>query len=101
MDVNNVEADSSAYLDASPSRESHLLAVIQQQHENQASMQQQLNALFKKNQDARSSQSSSSKVPDISRADYQRCRDEGRCLKCKEKGHNAAACTKAFKSSNW
>jgi len=100
MDVNNVESRSeSDYLDAAPSRESHLLAVIQQQ---QANFQQQLNALYKKNHDGRSSSSSQSpsstnKIPGVTREVYQRCRDEGLCLKCKEKGHNASACTKPLR----
>ena len=104
MDLNNVESQSetSPYLDASPSREAHLLAVIQQQQENQAQMQQQLNALFKQSQDHRLNKSSSSgtKIPGITREVYQRCRDEGLCLKCKEKGHNASACTKPLRL-NW
>lgn len=104
MDLNNVESQSEAspYLDASPSRESHLLAVIQQQQENQAQMQQQLNALFARGQDRRSNSSSQSseKIPGITREVYQRCRAEGVCLKCKEKGHNASACTKPLRL-NW
>ena len=104
MDLNNVESQSEAspYLDVSPSRESHLLAVIQQQQENQAQMQQQLNALLTRGQDRRSNSSSSSgdKIPGITREVYQRCRAEGVCLKCKEKGHNASACTKPLRL-NW
>ncbi len=103
MDVNNVESRSeSDYLDAAPSRESHLLAVIQQQQTN---FQQQLNALYKRRHDGRSSSSSSAsssstgtnKIPGVTREVYQRCRDEGLCLKCKEKGHNASACTKPLR----
>ena len=99
----------SQYGDVSPSRESHLLAVIQQQQETQAQMQQQLNALFGKNRDPRQrgapssmpmSSSSSSKVPGITPDVYRRCRDEGVCLRCKEKGHNASSCTKPVRL-NW
>ena len=113
MDVNNIEHDHesslSQYGDVSPSRESHLLAVIQQQQETQAQMQQQLNALFGKNRDPRQrgapssmsmSSSSSSKVPGITPDVYRRCRDEGVCLRCKEKGHNASSCTKPVRL-NW
>ena len=104
MDVNNIETEAqpSEYLDASPPRESHWRSVVQQQRDNMESMQQQLNALYKKSQDSRSTQSrsSSGKVEGISRADYQRCRDEGRCLKCREVGHIASACTKPLRL-NW
>jgi hypothetical protein len=103
MDVNHVDSrPESEYLDASASRESHLLAVIKQQQEN---FQQQLNALAKRSQDSRSSSSSQSsgagnKIPGITREVYRRCRDEDRCLKCKEIGHIASACTKPLRL-NW
>ena len=108
MDVNNIESQdesSSPYLDASSTREAHLLAVIQQQEVNQASMQQKLNALFKKNSDRRSNHSLSSssgadRVPGITSEIYRRCRDEGVCLRCKEKDHNASSCTKPVRL-NW
>lgn len=106
MDLNNLESqsESSLYLDSSPSRESHLLAVVQQQQINQAQMQQQLNALLGRGQDRRPNQSSQSsnhvKIPGITREIYQRCRAEGVCLQCKEKGHNASACTKPLRL-NW
>jgi Ty3 transposon capsid-like protein len=106
MDLNNLESqsESSSYLDSSSSRESHLLAVVQQQQNNQAQMQQQLNALIARGQDRRPNQSASSgnnnKIPGITREIYQRCRAEGVCLQCKEKGHNASACTKPLRL-NW
>jgi hypothetical protein len=106
MDLNNLESqsESSLYLDSSSSRESHLLAVIQQQQSNQAQMQQQLNALMARGQDRRPNQSAQSgnnnKIPGITREIYQRCRAEGVCLQCKEKGHNASACTKPLRL-NW
>jgi hypothetical protein len=34
-----------------------------------------------------------SRVPGVSKADYERCRKEGRCLNCKKKGHVARECT--------
>jgi hypothetical protein len=106
MDLNNLESqsESSLYLDSSPSRESHLLAVVQQQQSNQAQMQQQLNALIARGQDRRPNPSAQSgnntKIPGITREIYQRCRAEGLCLQCKEKGHNASACTKPLRL-NW
>ena len=39
-------------------------------------------------------------VPGISKADYERCRKEDRCLKCKQPGHVASGCDKPV-SSNW
>jgi len=100
MDLNNIELESepSAYLDAAPSRESHLLAVIRQQQENQSRLQQQLNALSNRSQDRRSN--SGNKIPDISREVYQRCRAEGVCIRCKETGHIAKDCKKPIRL-NW
>ncbi len=116
MDLNNVELSSeySTNLDSAPSRESssHLLAIIQQQQENQSRMQQQLNALFNKSQDRRSRNSASSssssspsstpssKVPGVPYEVYQKCRAEDRCFKCKEQGHIAKECSKPLRL-NW
>lgn len=104
MDLNNIEseAESSAYTDTASSRESHLLAVIQQQQESHARMEHQLNALLARSQDRRANSSSKpgNKIPGITREVYQRCRAEGVCLKCKEKGHNASECTKPLRL-NW
>jgi hypothetical protein len=115
MDLNNVELSSehSTNLDSAPSRESHLLAIIQQQQENQSRMQQQLNALFNKSQDRRPRNSSSpsssssspssapsSKVPGVTHEVYQKCRAEDRCFKCKEQGHTAKECSKPLRL-NW
>lgn len=104
MDLNNLESESSPYLDSSSSRESHLLAVVQQQQSNQAQMQQQLNALIARGQDRRPNQSAQSgnnrKIPGITREIYDRCRAAGVCLQCKETGHIASACTKPLRL-NW
>lgn len=111
MDVNNVElsCEYSTNFDSAPSQESHLLAIIQQQQENQSRMQQQLNALFNKSQDRRprnsplsssSSSAPSSKVPGVTHEVYQKCRAEDRCFKCKEQGHIAKECSKPVRL-NW
>jgi len=111
MDINNVNVNDefSDSMNSSPSarssRESHLLAVIQQQQENQVHMQQQLNALFNKSQDQRSNNSSSSstsapassKVPGLSLEMFNKCREEDRCFKCKETGHIARGCSKPIR----
>jgi hypothetical protein len=106
MDLNNLELDLEsmqlADSNSAPSRETHLLAVIQQQQENQARMEQQLNALFARGQDRRSNSSSKSgdKIPGITREVYQRCRAEGVCIRCKETGHIAKDCKKPIRL-NW
>jgi hypothetical protein len=67
--------------------------------QSQIQSQQSLNALFG-SQDRRSNSGSSTKVPGISKADYERCRRENVCLRCKEPGHVANTCTKSVRS-NW
>jgi hypothetical protein len=39
------------------------------------------------------------RVPGVSKADYERCRKEGRCLNCKKKGHVARECTNPASSN--
>jgi hypothetical protein len=41
------------------------------------------------------------KVPGISKEEYERCRKEGLCLKCKQSGHLARDCTKAVQRLKW
>lgn len=36
------------------------------------------------------------RVPNVSKADYERCRRENRCLRCKQPGHVAGKCTRPF-----
>jgi hypothetical protein len=112
MDINNVNNDFDEYAETQSSptpsaSESRLLAVIARQQAQQLSMQQQLNALFTKSQDHRSTSSTSSTAPSRSGVNkqrievphdvYQKCFAEGRCLKCKETGHIAAQCTKPLR----
>ena len=44
---------------------------------------------------------SGNKVPGISKEEYERCRKEGLCLKCKQSGHLARDCTKAVQRLKW
>jgi len=92
--------------------ESHLLARIYQLEQSQQQQQQQFIAMLQRGggsggtgRGGSSGASSSSRpkgplVPGISKADYDRCRKEKRCLKCKQPGHNASDCDKPV-SSNW
>lgn len=109
MDINSVTAGTSCdrggnsvtagsevefATDAGSSREDSLLAMIQSL-QAQMQVQQQVNALFgRTGQGAASGSSSTNRVPGVTKEDYARCRAEGLCLNCKEKGHNAASCTK-------
>ena len=54
-------------------------------------------------QDARGPSGGGTRVDNVSRADYIKCREKNVCLKCKEPNHVAKDCTKAFKPvpSNW
>jgi hypothetical protein len=57
--------------------------------ESTTKQQQQIIAALKTS----SSNSGKNKVPGVSREEFDRCRKEGLCLKCKQKGHIAANCT--------
>ena len=39
------------------------------------------------------------RVPNVSKEDFARCRQENRCLKCKEIGHVAKECSKPVRSN--
>jgi hypothetical protein len=92
--------------------ESHLLARIYQLEQSQQQQQQQFIAMLQRGggsggagRGGSSGASSSSRpkgplVPGISKADYDRCRKEKRCLRCKQPGHVASDCEKPV-SSNW
>jgi hypothetical protein len=41
------------------------------------------------------------KVPGISKEEYERCRKEGLCLKCKQSGHLARDCSKPVQRLKW
>jgi hypothetical protein len=55
--------------------------------------QQSLHAMFQRGKSAGPS-NKANHVPGVSKADYERCRREGLCLKCKQPGHVARECTK-------
>lgn len=114
MDISNINQESleaaseSEYSDFPQDSESALLAelremriVQQQQQQFIASMFQQRNGSNKGNSSSASSSGANrAQVPNVSKADYERCRREGRCLKCKEKGnHIARDCKKPFSSN--
>ena len=64
----------------------------------QAKMNQKILALFgdnKKFTSQKSSSSSKSKVPGVSKADFSRCWAEGLCINCKKPGHVARDCKNA------
>jgi hypothetical protein len=59
----------------------------------QQRVQQSLHAMFQRGKGP-SSGNKANHVPGVSKADYERCRREGLCLKCKQSGHVARECTK-------
>lgn len=123
MDVNSIaEYDHSSEYDneysdqlPSSSRESQLGALVSQL-QAQLQVQQQVNAMFGgkdrnhksgNNKGGASSSSTSSsfgtRVANVSREDYDRCRRERVCLNCKEPGHIAGGstpCAKPYRL-NW
>jgi len=78
--INQAAADSSSS-DAQPPTQEQLLALwAEAQGKDHA-----LNAVFSRG---------GAKVPGISKEDYERCRRENRCLRCKQPGHVARDCNK-------
>ena len=56
-------------------------------------VQDSVNAMFKSSSSNRGGGGGSgSRVPNVSKEDYERCRREGRCLNCKQKDHVARDC---------
>jgi hypothetical protein len=45
--------------------------------------------------------SAGTKVPGVTKEEFERCRKEGLCLKCKEAGHLARDCTKSVQPLKW
>lgn len=83
----------------SSSREELLSMVRNLQTQMQS--RQSLNAMFGgQDHRARDGTSSGTKVPGISKEDYERCRRENVCLRCKEPGHIASKCSKPVRL-NW
>jgi hypothetical protein len=72
-----------------------LMAKVQALERLSMAQQQSLNALAGRGATAASSPGG--KVANVSKADFERCRKENRCLNCKEVGHVARVCTNAFR----
>lgn len=110
MDVSNINFiaesdDDFERVDRPSAREQQLEAQVkemQQQHKFYSS----LNAMFSSSSQPRQHGGSSSnhrdrnrndnRVPNITKEMFTRCRTENRCLRCKEVGHVAYGCEKAF-----
>ena len=90
---------------------SALIARLAEMERSQQQQQQFIAALFQKSGGSghgsgsggssgnRSSGGGTKKVPGISHADYERCRREGRCIKCKKPDHVARDCTNPFSAN--
>lgn len=80
---------------ATPSaREQHLLHIISEL-QKQGAVQQSINAMFQPNGGARRAPAGP-RVQNVSKEDYERCRTEHLCIKCKKPGHIARDCTGTF-----
>lgn len=80
-----------------------LLAMMQdlktQQHSLAATFQKRSNT--SSSSSASKSSSSSGKVAGVSKEEFERCRREGLCLKCKQGGHIARDCSKPVQRLKW
>lgn len=110
MELNNIDWSDETELmthlktdrDAPASTEAggtQLLAMLQelraQQHALAAAFQKRgTNASTK-------GRSAGTKVPGVTKEEFERCRKEGLCLKCKEAGHLARDCTKSVQPLKW
>lgn len=108
MDINTiggteVHEDDGARNDSSTARERQLQAQVDAltaQHKFESS----IHAMFERNKSSsgrhQSSASSGTRVADVSKEDFNRCRAENRCLQCHEVGHVANGCKKP-RSLKW
>lgn len=88
--------------DAGGPREKHLLNVVKSlkaQNKIQASLLSILNTRGGPGRAGSRPAAAGARVPNVSKADYERCRKEGRCLNCKQKDHVARECPNPFKSN--
>lgn len=89
----------------SPSREGGQLLAMEQKIEKLFALLNHASGSGRgdRRQDTRGPSGGSGRVPGVSRDEYNKCRDKNVCLKCKESGHVAKDCTKAYKPmpSNW
>ena len=97
MEVSNIEETDESKEEPengnAPPGMQQLLAMVQdlkvQQHALAATFQKRNSS----NGSSRSSSSSGGKVPGVSKEEYERCRRENLCIKCKKPGHIASNCT--------
>jgi hypothetical protein len=78
-------------------REQQLHARLQEL-ENQFKVQKSLNAVFHRGSNGsgmKNFKPTANLVPGVSKAEFERCRREGLCLKCKQPGHIARECPKS------
>lgn len=81
----------------SSAREQQLLARLREM-ESQYKMQKSINAVFHRAASGSSIKSfkpATNLVPGVSKAEFERCRREGLCLRCKQPGHIARECPKS------
>lgn len=92
--------------DDQPAAPHQLLAMMQELKDQQ----QVLAAAFQKHRGAPprgpstgkpSAANSKGNVPGVSKEEYERCRKEGLCLKCKQTGHLARDCSKPMQRLKW
>jgi hypothetical protein len=79
------------------SNEPHQLLAMMQELKAQ---QQSLAAVFQK-RGADQRKSGNNKVPGITKEEFERCRKDGLCLKCKQAGHLARDCNKPVQRLKW
>lgn len=80
---------------------SAVMGQMQNKLEDNARQMQHLLAMFQRRKGkpasgGRTSGSTSQRVANVSKEDFVRCRKEGRCLNCKQKGHMARDCKNPF-----
>jgi hypothetical protein len=107
MEVSNINMEQLDGWESSAEAEPQLLAKIRELEQVQQQQQQFIASMFQRgggnkgNSGGSSSSSRGPLVPNVSKADFERCRRENRCLNCKERGsHIARDCKKPF-STNW
>jgi hypothetical protein len=88
----NQPSTSSSSSSGPTARERHLLNMVQELQAKQR-VQDSIHAMFNP-RGGKGGGAGSTRVPGVSKADYERCRKEGRCIRCKQTGHIARECTK-------
>lgn len=109
MEVNHIGGDAEAHSESefhevetggyNISNEPHqLLAMLQELKAQQHAL---ASAFQKRGADQRKAPAAGNKVPGVSKEEFERCRKEGLCLKCKQSGHLARDCTKPVQRLKW